>query len=466
MAAPTLYRAAGDEFSTTLSSSCTAGDLTMSLNSATGLNSSGGMLIIDEGVANKEEVIAYSSVAGTTLTIPSGGRGLSGTTAYAHSSGATVTDIIVADHVNKLITSFTAEHSEAGAHTSTVVTNLKATSAEVATGTNDTKIVTPLASAILQDAGFYRQSIINGGMIVAQRGDGTLSTSAVYGKVDRLYGIAGGTVGAGTITQSTSASVGTSGYAFKLSGVTLTGSGLAKMGYRMEAKDAAKFKNQTASISVKVYHDVGSAKTYTIYVNKADVADTFSAVTAIGNNGGTSVNSATATTITYENISLGTCSNGIEIIVECNCGAITTKNFEFAELQMNLGASVLSFQPKSYGDELLACQRYCYVPDTTATNSEIAIGNTYSTTQMVGAFKLPTRMRIAPSFSPAVTVGDWQATNYVGNSTATVLTVSTQTTTDQVVLALTGTGTPFTAGSVFHITSTAANKTMVLSAEL
>jgi hypothetical protein len=116
MAAPTLYRAAGDEFSTTLSSSCTAGDLTMSLNSATGLNSSGGMLIIDEGVANKEEVIAYSSVASTTLTIPSGGRGLSGTTAYAHSSGATVTDIIVSDHVNKLITSLTSEHNEDGTH--------------------------------------------------------------------------------------------------------------------------------------------------------------------------------------------------------------------------------------------------------------------------------------------------------------------------------------------------------------
>ncbi len=250
--------------------------------------------------------------------------------------------------------------------------------------------------------GMARQAIINGGCKVAQRAVGTLSTSAVYGSVDRIYGIAEGTVGAGTIQQEVAAGLSFE-YAIILAGVTLTGAGKGKVGYRMEAKDAKNFKNKTASFSVRVYHNIGSAKTYTIYINKANAADNFSAVTAIGNNGGTSVGNTTETLLKYEAISLGDCSNGIEIIIECNSGEITSKNLYFAELQFNMGSVALPFQPKSYEEELDDCKPYYQksYDYATALGTDTYLGavqtrsaSTYRLYQ--GSVQFPVEMRTTP----------------------------------------------------------------------
>ena len=62
--------------------------------------------------------------------------------------------------------------------------------------------------------------------------------------------------------------------------------------------------------------------------------------------------------IKLENVSLGDCSNGIEIEVYCESGAITTKNFEFGEWQFNEGPFVLPHMPKSFNKDLLLSQRY------------------------------------------------------------------------------------------------------------
>ena len=247
-----------------------------------------------------------------------------------------------------------------------------------------------LDSIILNDS-IYRQGIINGGCLVGQRPTANLSTSKVYGMVDMIYGIAEGTVTAGTIAQITNSVIGVSGYAIKLAGVTLTGSGKAKIGFRMEAKNAVKFKNKTASFSCLVLHDVGSTKNYTIYVNKANASDNFSAVTAIENSGAIAVETATGTLIKFEDISLGDCSNGIEIIIECDCGAITTKNFEFTELQFNEGSEVLPFMSRGHEKELEDCYRSC---------QPIAVCNMrmiyYSANVLNFAYVLPKPMRATP----------------------------------------------------------------------
>lgn len=210
----------------------------------------------------------------------------------------------------------------------------------------------------------FMNAIINGGCMVAQRVTApNLSTSYQYGAVDRFAAKATGTaVSAGTIAQTTSPNVTSTGYALKLAGVTLTGTGIVYVRYRMEAKDALKFKNGATSFRVKIYQDTGGAINATVYVRKAaGGVDDFSSVTDIANSGAISVPNAAATEVKFENVNsgnIGDVTNGIEIEIQMACGAITTKNFEFSEFQFNKGAKALPFIPKNFNEEFRACQRY------------------------------------------------------------------------------------------------------------
>lgn len=226
-----------------------------------------------------------------------------------------------------------------------------------------------------------RQGFINGDNEVAQGTDATLSTSYQYGKVDMFAVKASGTaVSAGTITQSTSANT-VSGNALAVTGVTLTGTGILYARYRMEAKDAKKFRNKATSFSVAVQHDVGSAINYSVTVRKpSTTADTFSSTTDIVTSSSTSVTSGSITTVKFENINngnIGDCSYGLEFEVKVECGAVTSKNFYFGEWQFNKGAFAMSFIAKSFPYELKKCMRffeksypYSQAPGTTILNSK------------------------------------------------------------------------------------------------
>ena len=69
-------------------------------------------------------------------------RGVEGT-AQAWNAGIVVEVLVTADIQNRNVTGILVEHNQSGAHKGTLVTTLKATAAEVTTGTDDTKIVTP-----------------------------------------------------------------------------------------------------------------------------------------------------------------------------------------------------------------------------------------------------------------------------------------------------------------------------------
>lgn len=222
--------------------------------------------------------------------------------------------------------------------------------------------------------------IINASCRVMQRLTApNISSTYQYGQVDRIAAKATGTlVSAGTVAQTSAANVGTTGYALKLAGVTLTGSGKVFARYRMEARDALRFKNQPASFQVKVYHDVGSNCNYLITVRKPSAADNFASVSDIANSGAISVPTATPTVISFENIntgSLGDVSNGLEIEIEVTTGAITTKNFEFTEWQFNRGILASQYVDRSFQEELAACQRYYIrVRETTQAYAVFAAG--------------------------------------------------------------------------------------------
>lgn len=255
------------------------------------------------------------------------------------------------------------------------------------------------------------QKLINGGAEVAQRSAPSLTTSALYGQVDRCaLWASGGAVSAGTIAQNTSASVGRTGKAARASGVTLTGSGQISWRYRMEALDAIKLKNQAGSFQIAVMHDVGSTINYTIIIRKPTAADNYTSTTVIQTGSATAVPTGTATAISLPNVSLGDCSNGLEIEVQAACGAVTTKNFDFTEWQLQEGSSVTPVERRDYEFELRKSMRYCYplrwyarqyaaaagatkqdtlllpVPmRTTATITNTAAGTTTNATPSMGA---------------------------------------------------------------------------------
>jgi hypothetical protein len=209
---------------------------------------------------------------------------------------------------------------------------------------------------------FKQNFLDNGGMQIYQRASAYTLAKDVYGfSVDRWAGMATGTlVSAGTLTQETASTLNNSGFSVKFSGATLTGTGILYLRQRIASQDAKKLKNQSVSIQFKVKHDVGSAINYTIFVRKADADNNFTTATNISNSGAISVATATDTIIKYENVALGDCSNGLEIEVKIECGAITTKNFEVSNAKLEIGTICTDFIDNSFADEFEKCKFYFF----------------------------------------------------------------------------------------------------------
>src|SRR3990172_470695 len=106
MAVPVLKYVVGNGASTTSSSSVADSDTSIPLASTSNFDDAPvdgeGMLLIDEGESGEE--LAYSAErSGASLSIPLANRGLEGTSAAAHSSGATVKGVLTADMWNDVI---------------------------------------------------------------------------------------------------------------------------------------------------------------------------------------------------------------------------------------------------------------------------------------------------------------------------------------------------------------------------
>lgn len=130
------------------------------LNNVTAIQNKAGVMIIDRIDTNnnetpsKVEVISFAGTSGSTVTTLV--RGLAGTTDQDHAVGAIVEfgpDIVWAQGI---IDTLLVEHNDDGTHKSALVTTLKATGAEITTGTEDAKIVTPKAIA---DAGIIATTV-------------------------------------------------------------------------------------------------------------------------------------------------------------------------------------------------------------------------------------------------------------------------------------------------------------------
>ena len=150
---------------------------------------------------------------------------------------------------------------------------------------------------------------------------------------------------------------------------------------------------------------------------------------------------------------------GTTMSVEFNAGTLTTP-------QLEKGATATSFDYRSYGTELLLCQRY-YVQYTYPTQVSIGSSGMGSTTTLSAVqFILPQKMRALPSFSTS-TAGTF--TIYAPNSTGTgtVTTVSTSYISQQnIAFNMVAAALVSVNGSVGILQSTSDSCYLAASAEL
>lgn len=250
--------------------------------------------------------------------------------------------------------------------------------------------------------GALKNLIINGGCQIAQRASVALTTSPLYGQVDRFAAWGTGTaVSAGMITQDTAASIGRTGYALKLSGVTITGAGVVLVRQRIESENAKRLKNQAASFSVQVYHDVGSTINYVVTIRKPTAANNYTGTTIIATGSAVAVATATGTQITLPNVAMGDCSNGIEIEVQAQCGAVTTKNFSFTEWQIEEGATVSTFDRRDVAVEMSLCTRYFQGAVKYQMTLNGLSGSSYGTTMVIPTMRAtPTASNVTIYYNP------------------------------------------------------------------
>lgn len=209
-------------------------------------------------------------------------------------------------------------------------------------------------------------AVYNGGMRVGARADAgittNLSTSLQYGAVDlnqcKVGG--GGAVSAGTIARQSGNAFGSTGYSNRLAGVTTTGAGATiECHYRIEAKDSVRYAGLGYEVQIGANQNTGGTLVYTMTVNHATVADNFSSITQDFTCGSLSVPTATPTVINCSGTGSANDVNGIEIVVSAVVGAQTTKNYDFYDQGLFLGATAIStFPDEPYDIALIHANRY------------------------------------------------------------------------------------------------------------
>lgn len=311
-------------------------------------------------------------------------RGEEGT-AQAWAAGVVVEILFTASQWNSLKTWAEVEHNQDGTHTTATVTTLKASGSDVNTGTSDTSIVTPKAlnDSYLGDyntMSLYRNAIINGNFDIWQRGTSFTAASSPLNSDDTYLMDRWNLLSDGNdivdVSQSTDSPDGS-----KYSAKFLVATANKKFGIVqfLENKDAMKLDNKTVSVSfqaktttAKVINNLRVAVLSWDGTADAVTSDIVSAWAASGTNPtwatnwtaeNTSANLAITTSwakysVTGIDIDTASMANIAVVIWVDDADAATGDELFISQVQLCAGSVALPFQPKSYADELRACQRY------------------------------------------------------------------------------------------------------------
>jgi len=102
-------------------------------------------------------------------------------------------------------------------------------------------------------------------------------------------------------------------------------------------------------------------------------------------------------------ITITTQTAGTVMSVEFNAGTLSN-------VVLNSGTVALPFMPKSYEEELRACQRYCYQVGSDNTYTVYALGLNESSTVSSGVINFPVSMRVNPTLETTATATDYRVT--------------------------------------------------------
>ena len=294
--------------------------------------------------------------------------------------------------------------------------------------------------------GGRRNIAYNGAMQVAQRSDGVtgIGASSGYFTVDRYKTIISGTAGRFTMSQETITDLAGFGNALKINCTTADTSVASGEYYILsqlfEGQDVQQLKKGTSDaekVTVSFYVKGNASATYSLELEDTDngrrnsqtfavtsswsrVSLTFNADTTgtLNNDNANSLNinfwlhaGSDFTGGTFSDNSWGTGTNTRASSSQTSIFDSTDREFFLTGLQMEIGSVATPFEHRSFGEELMLCQRYHYRivgnEVNNASDGGFAVATNWDGTYHFITLDFPVQMRAGPSFSFGAALSDF-----------------------------------------------------------
>lgn len=297
-----------------------------------------------------------------------------------------------------------------------------------------------------------RNKVINGAFDVWQRATSFSTGLATYTyTADRWLAYATGA--AATVSRNAG-----NGYTGGTDALLLTGAAsntYVDIRQRFEAREVAKFKNGSVTVSARLYNNTGS----TIAANS--VVFTVTCPTATDNwTGSTQRLGTTFThaaipnaswgylTVTFTPTAYGDIDKGMDIGLRVTA-LLAGQAVNWSEVQLETGAVAQSFEHRTLGFELALCQRY-YWTIKVATSASTGSGYVVVDSNARFYFQHPVVMRAAPSLTHSGTAGDYGVANLATLTNATSVPSIYSSDASATTIALT-TGATLTPGQACSV---------------
>lgn len=237
-----------------------------------------------------------------------------------------------------------------------------------------------------------RNCIINGAMLIWQRGTNiSTGTGDTFGP-DRWFTNFSGSDSVRQLRQSTDAPT---GFKFSVDAwrVTSLGAESRIVSTRIESKDAYQYAGNTVTVSWWAKLGTGTGTTGCT-INLPGAEDNFSSTTLTHNFSSVGTANTTWQKFSVSFVLDAGAVNGFQITI--NVGGGATGACKFTGMQCELGSVATPFEHRPYGLELSLCQRYYYRIEA-GSGGIYGSGFAASTTATFNGINFPTSLRIAPS---------------------------------------------------------------------
>ena len=279
-----------------------------------------------------------------------------------------------------------------------------------------------------------RNMVLNGSMAVAQRGtSATGVNTSGYRTVDRWLTNMNSGGGTWTVTQESSGGVSGFPYSTKIECTTATGTlsanEKARWEYRSEGQDLKLLKwgtsdaetitisfwvksNKTGTYTWEINNDDGSTTNHICKQYTIDAADTweYKTLTVVGDTGVSTKNDNTNGSSMYFHLVAGpdlqsgtlatswaSFGNTNRAAGNVNLGDTVGNYWQITGVQLEVGSVASTYEHRSYGEELAACQRYYYKHIDGSEGGFVGAGAYVITNRVDIAVHFPVTMRTSPT---------------------------------------------------------------------